>query len=112
MPASDGVWHRLTTGDPAREAIVFLHGFRETWYAWHHQLAGLVDGSSCVAIDLKGYGQSWHPERTEANYDYAFRATEYPALFDALGLDRFHLASRDLVTASIRRFRTDGDLRS
>ena len=95
VPASGGVWHCVTAGEPGRDAIVFLHGFPETGYAWHHQLTGLADAFYCVAIDLKGYGQSWCPPREEADYDYAFCATEYPALFDALGLERFNLVSHD-----------------
>jgi len=95
VPAGGGVWHCVTAGDPTRDAIVFLHGFPETWYAWHHQITGLADSFYCVAIDLKGYGQSWHPTREQANYDYAFCATEYPPLFDTLGLHRFYLVSHD-----------------
>ena len=95
VPAAGGSWHCVTAGDPGRDAVVLMHGFPESWYAWHHQMGRLSDTFYCVAIDLKGYGQSWRPSRDDANYDYRFCATEYPALFDALGLDRFYLVSHD-----------------
>ncbi len=94
--AADGLtFHVVTAGDPAADAVVFAHGFPETWFAWHHQMAQLSDRWFCVAFDLKGFGQSAHPTRDEADYDYAHCATELPALFDALGLDRFHLVAHD-----------------
>lgn len=89
------VYHVVTAGDSSNEPVVFMHGFPETWFAWHHQMAALSDRFFCVAFDLKGYGQSAHPTRDEADYDYAYCAGELPGLFDALGLDRFHLVSHD-----------------
>jgi alpha-beta hydrolase superfamily lysophospholipase len=70
-----------------------IDGFPECWFAWHHQLTSLADAYHCVALDLKGYGQSDH--RPEGDDDYAAQAAELPAVFDALGLDRFFLVAHD-----------------
>lgn len=86
-------WHAATTGSPAAPAVVFLHGFPECWFAWHHQMTALGDVFWCVALDLKGHGQSDH--RLDSDYDYASQAAELPAVFDALGLDRFFLIAHD-----------------
>lgn len=87
-------WHAATVGDPDnRDAIVFLHGFPESWFAWHHQMAALADRFFCVAIDTKGYGQS--DTRLDTDYDYAAQASELPHVFDALGIDRLFLVSHD-----------------
>ena len=87
-------WHALTAGDPENpEVVVFLHGFPETCFAWHHQVAGLADEFCTIALDLKGHGQS--DTRLDSNYDYAAQAAELPAVFDALGLDRFFLTGHD-----------------
>ncbi len=87
-------WHAATSGDPRNpDVVVFLHGFPETWFAWHHQMAALADRFYCVALDTKGYGQS--DTRLDTDYDYAAQARELPAVFDALGLDRFFLVAHD-----------------
>lgn len=94
-PSPGLTMHVVTAGDPTNPPVVFAHGFPETWYAWHHQMAALAEQYFCIAFDLKGYGQSSHPTRHEANYDYAFCATEWVALVDHLGLGRFHLVAHD-----------------
>ncbi|MEM9651167.1 MAG: alpha/beta hydrolase [Actinomycetota bacterium] len=95
VEAGDTTFHVVTSGEPTNPVIVFAHGFPESWYAWHHQMAALAADHHCVAFDLKGYGQSAHPTRDESNYDYAHCATEWVQLFDALGLDRFVLVAHD-----------------
>lgn len=87
-------WHAITAGDPENPAaVVFLHGFPESCIAWHHQVAGLADDFFTIALDLKGHGQS--DTRLDSDYDYAAQAAELPAVFDALGLDRFYLVAHD-----------------
>lgn len=90
-------WHALTTGDADNpDVVVFLHGFPETAFAWHHQLADLAGDFRCIAVDLKGHGLS--DNRLDTDYDYAAQAAELPAVFDALGLGRFFLVSHDRGT--------------
>jgi len=94
VEASGLRWHAATTGDPTNpDVVVFLHGFPESWFAWHHQLAALSDRFFCVALDLKGHGQS--DTRLDSDYDYAAQARELPAVLDALGIGRCHLAAHD-----------------
>ncbi|KHN02949.1 Epoxide hydrolase A [Glycine soja] len=39
--------------------ILFIHGFPDLWYSWHHQIAALASlGYRCVAPDLRGYGDT------------------------------------------------------
>ncbi|KAE8692946.1 hypothetical protein F3Y22_tig00110819pilonHSYRG00035 [Hibiscus syriacus] len=43
--------------------ILFLHGFVELWYSWHHQIDAL--SSKCyraIAPDLRGYGDTDAPD--------------------------------------------------
>ncbi len=88
-------FHVVTAGDPSNPVVLMAHGFPETWFAWHHQMASLSTDFFCVAFDLKGFGQSAHPTRHEANYDYAHCATEWLALIDHLDLRAFHLVAHD-----------------
>ena len=44
-------WHAATAGDPTnQDVVVFLHGFPESWFAWHHQLGALADRLSCTTL--------------------------------------------------------------
>jgi pimeloyl-ACP methyl ester carboxylesterase len=65
-------WHYAATGTDDAPPVLFLHGFPETWFAWHHQIAALGDSYRCTAIDLKGHGQS--DVRLDTDYDYAAQA--------------------------------------
>jgi pimeloyl-ACP methyl ester carboxylesterase len=87
-------WHAATAGDPTNQDVVlFLHGFPESWFAWHHQLDALADRFFCVALDLKGHGQS--DTRLDSDYDYAAQACELPAVLDAFGISRCYVAAHD-----------------
>lgn len=93
VQAADVVWHVVTTGRHDHTPLLFLHGFPETWYAWHHQLSGLADRYACIAIDCKGYGQSDH--RLDTPWGYDAQAAELPALLDVLGVDSLALVAHD-----------------
>src|SRR3954470_18955293 len=42
--------------------VVFLHGFPEFWYSWHHQIPAIADaGFHAIAPDLRGYNESDKP---------------------------------------------------
>ncbi|MFL6384862.1 MAG: alpha/beta fold hydrolase, partial [Nitrososphaeraceae archaeon] len=44
-------------GDP----VVLLHGWPETWYAWHKVMPALAKNYTVVAPDLRGLGDSSKP---------------------------------------------------
>ncbi len=94
--AADLRWHAATAGSSDAPPVLFLHGFPECWFAWHHQMSALADELRCVALDLKGHGLSDH--RLDTAYDYAAQAAELPAVLDALGIDRFFLVAHDRGT--------------
>jgi pimeloyl-ACP methyl ester carboxylesterase len=89
----DGPWtHRFVNANGTRfhavEAgtgplVLFLHGFPEFWYAWHHQLPAIADaGFRAVAVDLRGCGASDKPPR---GYDGYTMAGDVAGLIRALG---------------------------
>lgn len=53
--------HYAASGPEDAPLVLFLHGYPEFWYAWHHQLEGLADAWHCVAPDLPGYNLSSKP---------------------------------------------------
>jgi hypothetical protein len=53
--AANGIrLHLVKTGEG--EPVLLLHGFREFWYSWRHQLQALPNfGFRTIAADLRGY---------------------------------------------------------
>src|SRR5260370_40109668 len=48
-------------------AVLFCHGWPETWYSWRHQLQALAQaGFRALAPDMRGYGRSEAPAPIEA----------------------------------------------
>jgi pimeloyl-ACP methyl ester carboxylesterase len=89
----DGGWaHRYVSANGSRFHVVeagtgplvlFLHGFPEFWWSWHHQLRMVADaGFRAVAVDLRGYGASDKPPR---GYDGYTMAGDVAGLIRALG---------------------------
>ncbi|MEM9041823.1 MAG: alpha/beta hydrolase [Actinomycetota bacterium] len=91
---ADGIiWHFVTTGDPGNEPFVLVHGFPESWFTFHHQMADLSDQFYCIAVDTLGNGQS--DKRLDLDYRYSAIAESLGAMLDAIGIDRFNLGGHD-----------------
>ncbi|KAF3089795.1 hypothetical protein TWF102_009509 [Orbilia oligospora] len=61
--APDGVnLHYVEGGDtsPGSPLIIFLHGFPDSWFVWHHQLSApaIQQKAHLIALDLPGHGGS------------------------------------------------------
>jgi pimeloyl-ACP methyl ester carboxylesterase len=50
--------HVVTSGDPRGAPHVFLHGWPQSWCAWHDVMRAAGDSARCIAIDLPGIGAS------------------------------------------------------
>lgn len=64
--AKTAEWDGRTTfyveaGDPARPAVVFIHGYGTSHYAWRHQIPALARTFHVFAPDLLGFGDSSKP---------------------------------------------------
>src|SRR5271156_3257167 len=77
------------------EPIVFLHGIPDSWYQWHHQMAALSTTHRCIAIDLKGYGQS---EKLPGDYRHEGVAEQLFVMLQTIGVTRFNLVTHDRGT--------------
>lgn len=78
--------HYLDWGDPARPAAVFLHGGSAHAHWWDFTLPLLAQRYRCIALDLRGHGDSSRPP--DGNYTLAAYADDVCAAIDALGLRR------------------------
>jgi pimeloyl-ACP methyl ester carboxylesterase len=78
-------------GDP----VVLLHGWPETWYAWHHVMPALAKNHTVVVPDLRGLGDSSKPT---TGYDGKTVAEDIHQLVTQLGFKSIFLAGHDIGT--------------
>lgn len=105
VPAADGVEHLTVSANGlrfhvarrrppggARELMLMMHGFPESWYSWRHQLRAFGDRYDCAAPDLRGYGAT---ERPATGYDLDTLAADGAELIAALGYERAVVVGHD-----------------
>ena len=86
-------WHFVEAGEGP--VLFLMHGIPQSWCMWRPILPALAEHFRCIAIDLKGYGQS---EKERGDYRHEGVAEQVVALLDTLGIDRFNLFSHDRGT--------------
>lgn len=85
--------HCVEAGDGP--AVLFVHGFPESWYSWRHQLPALAAaGYRAIAIDVRGYGRSGAPTAIDA-YRMVCHVGDNIGVLDALGIDRAVVVGHD-----------------
>jgi len=87
-------WHLVECGprDDDSPTIVFLHGLPDSWWEWNHALAHFGRSRHCIAVDLKGYGQS---EKGTGDYRQVGVAHQLRELLNVLGIGRISLVAHD-----------------
>ncbi len=76
-------FHYLSWGDPSHPPVLFLHGGNQSAHTWDVICAALSDRYHCVALDLRGHGESeWS---YELDYAPASLALDVDRLVDHLG---------------------------
>jgi pimeloyl-ACP methyl ester carboxylesterase len=78
-------------GDP----LVLLHGWPETWYAWHKVMPALAKNYTVIAPDLRGLGDSSKPP---SGYDGKTLAEDIHQLVAKLGFNEVFLVGHDIGT--------------
>lgn len=81
------------SGDPAAAPYVFLHGWPQSWVAWHDVMAAAGEGVRCIAVDVPGIGAS---RGRVAGGSKRALAEVIRGLVDALGLERPTLVGHDV----------------
>jgi non-heme chloroperoxidase len=71
-------------GDPMGEAIVFLHGYSDSWYSFSRVLPLLSPSYHAFALTQRGHGDSDKPQCCYAPEDFA---ADIDAFMDALNLE-------------------------
>lgn len=95
VPVNSINLHVVLAGPEDGEPILFLHGFPEFWYGWHHQIHFLADkGYRVIAPDQRGYNLSDKPGGVR-NYAIPHISKDASELIKALGYDQVNLAGHD-----------------
>jgi haloacetate dehalogenase len=92
---ADGVAiHTAVAGDGP--PVLLLHGYPQTHVIWHEVAPALAETHTVVLTDLRGYGDSAHPEPLSDDV-YAKRAMARDQLLvmQELGFDRFAVVGHD-----------------
>lgn len=83
--------HYVTGGQGP--AIVFLHGWPQTWAMWRDVLPGLMQNYRVIAVDLRGLGDSSRPA---TGYDTRTVAQDiWRLMTDVLDETCFHVVAHD-----------------
>jgi non-heme chloroperoxidase len=84
-PLSTGVrLHYAERGDPRGEAIVFLHGYSESWFSFCRVLPLLSPSYHAFALTQRGHADSDKPECCYTPHDFA---ADVDAFMEAVGID-------------------------
>ena len=75
--------HYAESGDPAGPAILFLHGWPDSWFSYSRILPLLPDRYRALVPDQRGFGES---DRPEAGYGIPDLAADAAAFLDELGV--------------------------
>ncbi|SNY46832.1 alpha/beta fold hydrolase [Paractinoplanes atraurantiacus] len=89
-----------TGGSP----ILLVHGFPETWWAFHKLIPLLAERHRVFAVDLRGFGDS---DNEPGEYDSAIAAEDLHQLIAHLGAGPVHLTGQDISGATVFRLVTN-----
>ncbi|GAA1752461.1 alpha/beta fold hydrolase [Agromyces humatus] len=88
---ANGIRQHVVVGGQG-PALVLVHGWPQTWYAWRLLMPKLAKRFTVIAPDQRGIGLS---ERARSGYDSTTLAADVIGVVDALGIDRFAVAGHD-----------------
>jgi pimeloyl-ACP methyl ester carboxylesterase len=91
--------HYVTAGDQG-VPVLLVHGFPETWWAFHKLIPLLAARHRVYAVDLRGFGDSGIADE---NYSGAVAAEDLHALIGHLSVGPVHVVGQDVSGGVIYR---------
>lgn len=91
--------HYVSAGENG-SPILLVHGFPESWWAFHKLIPLIADAHRVFAVDLRGFGDS---DNGPGDYDSATTAEDLHQLIQTLGLGAVHLVGQDIAGGSVFR---------
>jgi pimeloyl-ACP methyl ester carboxylesterase len=92
--------HYVSAGS-AGTPIVLVHGWPETWWAFHRLIPLLAESHRVVAVDLRGFGDSTNDD---VAFGEAVSAEDLHHLVEHLGLGPVHVLCQDISGGLTSRF--------
>ena len=96
-PLGDVSLHWIEAGPQDAEAVVLLHGWPQSGYAWRRVMPALAEQYRVIVPDLRGFGESSKPA---SGYDTRTVGHDIVRLLDHLEIDRAHLVGHDFGAAT------------
>jgi pimeloyl-ACP methyl ester carboxylesterase len=91
--------HYVSAG-AAGSPILLVHGFPETWWAFHLLIPLLAERHRVFAVDLRGFGDS---SVATADHDSTTAAADLHGLVQHLDVGPVHLTGQDISGATVFR---------
>lgn len=91
--------HHVTAGTGG-SPVLLVHGFPESWWAFHRLVPLLARRHRVVAVDLRGFGDSAVADEA---FSSAVAAEDLHGLIDLLGLGPVHVLGQDIAGGSLLR---------
>jgi pimeloyl-ACP methyl ester carboxylesterase len=91
--------HYVSAGDGG-SPILLVHGFPESWWAFHKVMPLLARTHRVFAVDLRGFGDSSH---AAGDYTSATAAEDLHQLIAHLGVGPVHLTGQDISGGTVFR---------
>lgn len=92
--------HYAEEGDTGGAAILFLHGWPDSWFTFSRVIPFLPAGARSLAVDQRGFGRS---DRPESGYAIEDLAEDAVAFLDALSIKRATVAGHSMGAFVARR---------
>jgi len=96
----DGAQLHYVSAGTAGSPILLVHGFPESWWAFHKVIPLLAETHRVFAVDLRGMGDS---SVAEVDFDSATAAEDLHKFIDTLGIGAVHLVGQDFAGATVAR---------
>jgi non-heme chloroperoxidase len=87
--------HYAERGDPNGEAVVFLHGYSDSWCSYSRVLPLLAPSYHAFALTQRGHGDSDKPECCYTPEDFA---ADVDVFMDAVGIEEATLVGASTGT--------------
>jgi pimeloyl-ACP methyl ester carboxylesterase len=91
--------HYVSAGDTG-SPILLVHGFPESWWAFHKVIPLLAQTHRVFAVDLRGFGDS---SNADGEYGSITSAEDLHALIAHLGVGPVHLSGQDISGGTVFR---------
>jgi pimeloyl-ACP methyl ester carboxylesterase len=91
--------HYVAAGDQGTP-VLLVHGFPETWWAFHRLIPLLCTRHRVYAVDLRGFGDS---DVADDAYAAAVAATDLYAMIEQLSVGPMHVVGQDVSGGVVYR---------